>query len=72
MIGLSLGPSVMMQLGAFQFSISTAAYQELTRRSEYRWSSQDRFGKQPNLQYTGPAREAISLVAVIYPDNPTR
>ena len=50
MIGLSLGPSVMMQLGAFQFSISTAAYQELTRRSEYRWASQDRFGKQPNLQ----------------------
>ncbi|MDH0475512.1 phage tail protein [Aeromonas veronii] len=68
MIGLSLGPSVMMQLGAFQFSISTAAYQELTRRSEYRWASQDRFGKQPNLQYTGPASEAISLVGVIYPD----
>lgn len=68
MIGLSLGPSVMMQLGAYRFSISTAAYQELTRRSEYRWASQDRFGKQPNLQYTGPASEAISLVGVIYPD----
>lgn len=68
MIGHSFGPTVMMQLGAFQFSIDTAAYQELTRRSEYRWASQDRFGQEPNLQFTGPATETISLSGIIYPD----
>lgn len=66
MIGQTFGPTVMMQLGAFQFSISTAAYKELRRRTEYRWASQDRFGKMPALQFTGPGSDAITLTGVIY------
>ena len=66
MIGQSLGPTVMMQLGSFQFSITTAAYQELRRRTEYRWASQDRFGKMPALQFTGPGADAITLTGTIY------
>lgn len=66
MIGHKLGASVMMQLGSFQFGISTAAYQELTRRSGYRWPGQDRFGVEPALQFTGPESEAISLSGTIY------
>lgn len=66
MIGLSLGATVMMQLGSFQFSINSAAYQELRRRTEYRWASQDRFGKMPALQFTGPGGDAITLTGVIY------
>lgn len=68
MIGYSLGSTVMMQLGSFQFGINTAAYQELRRRSEYNWASQDRFGKLPALQYTGPAGDSITLTGVIYPE----
>lgn len=68
MIGLVLGPSVMMQLGPFRFALSTAAYQELRRSSEYRWGSQDRFGMPPALQYTGPGAESITLTGVIFPE----
>ena len=66
MIGYSLGASVMMQLGSFQFSITTAAYQELHRRTEHTWAAQDRFGKMPALQYTGPAGDTITLTGIIY------
>lgn len=66
MKGYSIGASVMLQLGSFQFGIATAAYQELTRRSEYRWPGQDRFGVEPNLQFTGPASQSISLSGTIY------
>lgn len=66
MIGHSIGTPVMMQLGSYQFSLNTAAYQELMRRSGYRWASQDRFGQHPALQYTGPESETIELSGIIY------
>lgn len=66
MIGHSIGTPVMLQLGSYQFGLSTAAYQELLRRSGYRWASQDRFGQAPARQYTGPESETIELTGVIY------
>lgn len=66
MIGYTLGSFVMMQLGSFQFGINTAAYQDLQRRSEYRWAAQERFGRLDALQFTGPAGETITLAGVIY------
>lgn len=66
MIGHSIGTPVMMQLGSYQFSLPTAAYQELMRRSGYRWASQDRFGQHPALQYTGPESETIELSGIVY------
>lgn len=68
MIDYSIGPTVMMQLGAFQFSITTAAYQELRRRTEWRWPSQDLYGRLPALQYTGPGSDTMTLNGVIYPE----
>lgn len=59
--------SVMMQLGLFQFSISTAAYQELRRSAEYRWAAQQRVGVSDALQFTGYGAETIDLRGVIYP-----
>ena len=58
----------MMQLGSFQFGVKTAAYQELNRKNEYRWASQDRFGLRPTLQFTGIGAETIDLPGVIYPE----
>lgn len=58
---------VMMQLGAYQFSVDSAAYQELSRSSEYRWAAQERVGAADALQYTGPGAETIELRGVIYP-----
>ena len=58
----------MLQLGNFQFSIQTTAYQTLQRSTEYRWPTQDRFGKEPALQYVGPGAHTISLDGVVYPE----
>ena len=64
-IGVTLVSTVMMQLGPYQFKINTAAYQELRRSCEYRWASQDRFGKRPALQFTGPGGDTVTLSGVI-------
>ena len=63
-----VGSSVMMQLGSFQFGITTAAYQSLQHNAEYRWPSQDRFGNREALQYVGLGAESITLPGVIYPE----
>jgi phage protein U len=68
MQGYSNGPTVMMTLGEFRFGILTAAYNELARVTEYRWPAQERFGKRPSLQFTGPGPETITLPGVIYPE----
>ena len=58
---------VMMQLGFFQFSIDDAAYQRLSRSTEYRWARQARIGTNDALQFTGLGPETIELEGVIYP-----
>lgn len=59
---------VMMKLGSdYQFALSTAAYSQLRRSCEYRWPSQDRLGRLPARQFTGPGADTIALEGVIYP-----
>lgn len=67
-LNYEIGASVMLQLGSFQFGINTAAYQTLQRSTEWRWPSQDRFGKGPVLQHVGPGAETITLPGVVYPE----
>lgn len=57
----------MMKLGGFTFSVDTAAYQSLDRNTRYRWTAQERTGKEPALQYVGPGAETITLPGVVYP-----
>lgn len=59
--------SVMMQLGRFKFSIATAAYQAFSHSTNYRWQAQERFGRLPAHQYTGPGEDSITLSGDIYP-----
>lgn len=66
MIGYTLGATIMMQLGSFQFSVNTAAYQELKRRSEYRWPKQDLYGRRPGRQFTGPGDESMTITGTIF------
>lgn len=68
MDGLEVAAPMMMQLGEYQFGISTAAYQELTRSAEYRWAAHELLGKLAALQFTGPGGETMSLPGVIYPE----
>lgn len=58
---------IMMQVGAFKFSLSTAAYQEFSRSTGYRWEGQSRYGQIPAQQYTGPGEDSITLAGDIYP-----
>ena len=67
-LGYRFGAPVMMQLGSFQFGIATAAYQELTRASEWRWPEQELIGERANMQHIGPGPETMSLPGVIYPE----
>jgi len=59
---------IMMRLGSFGFGITTAAYQELQRRTAYKWASNERFGKDDALQATGYGADTISLPGVVYPE----
>ena len=63
-----LSASIMLQLGPFQFGVTTAAYQSLRRSSEYRWPEQERFNNPAALQYVGPGAESITLSGVVYPE----
>lgn len=57
----------MMILGEFRFEVSTAAYQSLRRTQTFRWPAQQRLGRTPALQYTGPEAGSIELSGTIYP-----
>lgn len=57
----------MAQLGEFQFSLETAAFDTLTRASEYRWATQQRIGRQPASQFIGLGEDKIELSGTIYP-----
>lgn len=58
---------VMMGLGDYRFSLPTAAYEEFQRAKDWRWPSQDRIGKAPARQFTGPGGETVELKGTIYP-----
>lgn len=64
----ALAAPVMMQLGAYQFGIRTAAYQGLNRSDEWRWPAQDRYGAEAALQFTGPGAVSMTLDGVVFPE----
>jgi len=57
----------MIALGPFRFSLSSAAYDELSRSSKWDWKPVDRVGVMPALQYTGPQNDTITLSGRIIP-----
>jgi len=58
---------VMVRLGDFKFSMSTAAYQSLERENAWRWPSAEVIGFMPQPQYVGPGDATIRLSGVVYP-----
>lgn len=59
--------NVMMALGDYRFSLSTAAYQNLERTMSWRWAAVERVGGRPKQQYIGPGEETVSMDGSIYP-----
>lgn len=62
---------VLMTLGddtlTFRFSIDTAAYQSLQRKTEWRWPAQDRLWTDPARQFIGRGGDEITLEGLILP-----
>jgi phage protein U len=60
---------ILMTLGdgteQFRFTVSTAAYQSLTRKTEWRWPAQDRLWSDPARQFTGRGADEITLDGVV-------
>jgi phage protein U len=55
------------KLGEFIFSVHTASFQTLERRSSYSWASIRRLGRKPALQWIGQDSSTISLKGIIRP-----
>lgn len=53
-------------LGMFVFAISTLAYSELQRRTNWRHARNPRVGARDATQYVGPGDETISLSGTVY------
>lgn len=51
----------------YYFNLDTAAFEELTRSSEFRWASQERLARRPAQQAIGMGAERITLKGSIYP-----
>ncbi|WP_413791982.1 MULTISPECIES: phage tail protein [unclassified Pseudomonas] len=59
---------MMLALGMFVFSLSTAAYQELQRQTEWRHASNSRVGAAPARQFVGRGDDTITLPGMILPE----
>jgi phage tail protein len=60
---------IMLQLGSYQFGVTTAAYQTLKRTHEYNWAEQKRFGQLAALQFTGPGNATVTLEGCVYAEH---
>lgn len=51
----------------YYFNLDTAAFDELTRSTEFRWASQERLTRRPAQQAVGMGDEKLTLKGTIYP-----
>lgn len=58
---------MMMIFGMFVFGLSTAAYQELQRQTDWRQPSQPRVGRRAARQFLGPGADTIRLNGTLLP-----
>lgn len=65
--GTTAGGTYMAKLGGYMFSIDTAAFQQLQRNTEYRWTLLNRIGRAPAAQFLGRGEDTIEVQGTIYP-----
>ncbi|WP_040269172.1 phage tail protein [Pseudomonas rhodesiae] len=59
---------MMLSLGMFVFSLSTLAYQELQRQTNWRHASNSLVGAAPALQFVGRGEDTITLPGILLPE----
>lgn len=69
LLGLNSGNApVLLSLGDVQFSLNTAALQQISRSTESTWAEIPRIGHLNSLQYTGPGADTWTIPCDLYPD----
>lgn len=58
---------MMKTYGMFVFGLSTAAYQELQRQTDWRHRAQGRVGRRPARQFLGPGEDTITITGTLLP-----
>ncbi|MXP25452.1 oxidoreductase [Altererythrobacter indicus] len=58
---------MLMTLDMFVFETGTLPYQELRRRSEWRYGEGERYGVRPASQFLGPSTETVEVTGKLYP-----
>jgi Phage protein U len=56
----------LMALGMFLFQIPTLAYDELQRKTDWRFARSPRVGARDAVQFLGPGTETISMSGSVY------
>lgn len=59
---------MLASLGLFVFETTTAAFDELSRKSGYRFGTGNTVGTRPHMQYIGQDNDDISLSGTLYPE----
>jgi phage protein U len=58
---------MLMALGEFVFSLPTLAFQDLSRRTSWRWAENSRIGVRAASQFLGPGEDTITLAGLLVP-----
>ncbi len=64
---MSTATEILIALGAYRYSIDTAAPQEMDRVTTYRWADLPIVDHKPVSQYIGKDLDRITMRGVIYP-----
>lgn len=59
---------MMAALGMFVFSLSTLAFQELQRQTDWRHATSNRIGAQPARQFVGRGEDQLTLPGILLPE----
>lgn len=57
----------MMSIGPYDFSIDTAAYQNLKRGASWRWAAQELIGRKSERQFVGADAQTLDFDGIILP-----
>ncbi|GFZ69525.1 phage tail protein [Pseudomonas amygdali pv. eriobotryae] len=52
----------------YYFNLDTAAFDELSRSSDFRWASQERLTRRPAQQFIGTGEDSLSLKGAVFPN----
>jgi phage protein U len=58
----------LMSIGLFVFGLPDLAYEDLERRTDWRWGESERFGARAAGQFLGPGSETITLNGILVPE----